>query len=161
MLFSTPVMAVEPITGAFGFKLGDVWDGEAIETLEEDTLSSHLFIPESPLDAFDAYWVEVTPVKGLIFRIVASKGGECKSQFEVLHNVLNKKYGTALIIPWESELEVEWVIEKDGRLFRAIELKCRVRGEWQEAWLHLTYTDHFIEDNRIDELAEQVDSSNL
>ena len=32
IFFSAPVMAVEPITGAFGFKLGDVWDGEATRT---------------------------------------------------------------------------------------------------------------------------------
>ena len=34
MLFSTPVLAVEPITGAFGFKLGDVFKGFKKEDAE-------------------------------------------------------------------------------------------------------------------------------
>ena len=60
-------MAVEPITGAFGVKLGDVWDGETTSTYERDGYFQHQFTPESPLDAFNIYWVEVTAVKGLIF----------------------------------------------------------------------------------------------
>ena len=93
MLFSTPVMAVEPITGAFGVKLGDVWDGEATRTHEKDGYLQHYFIPDSPLDAFNLYYVYVTPVKGLIFIIVAYKGGSCNSQFKALQQALSKKYG--------------------------------------------------------------------
>ena len=77
MLFSTPVMAVEPITGAFGFKLGDVWDGEAVQTFEE---YRYYFIPDLPHDLFDLYAVEVTPVKKLIYMIAGAghKKGDCE-----------------------------------------------------------------------------------
>ena len=94
MFFSAPVMAVEPITGAFGVKLGDVWDGEATYTTEGDGYFQHIFIPESPLDAFGSYYVHVTPVKGLIFRIRAVKSETlCRIQFIALKQALSKKYG--------------------------------------------------------------------
>ena len=145
MLFSTPVMAVEPIVGAFGFKLGDVWDGEAIATFEKDGYFMHGFIPDSPLDAFNRYSVDVTPVKGLIFKIEAYKDGSCNSQFKALKQALGKKYG-------------EGVRDPSGHIWtqgnRSITLYC-----WNT--LRLTYWDQAIYESRIDELEAQVDSADL
>jgi hypothetical protein len=146
MLFSTPVMAVEPITGAFGFKLGDVWDGEATKTWEGDGYFTHDFIPDSPLDAFEFYWVAVTPVKGLIFTIKASKDGSCNSQLLAFKNALTKKYGSGK----GSLYSHIWT---QGN--RTIELSCR------RNIFTLTYDDRAIYKSRLDELAEQVDTSNL
>ena len=145
MLFSAPVLAVEPITGAFGLKLGDVWDGEATSTYEGDGYVRHQFIPDSPLDAFKLYRVEVTPVKGLIFNIWAGKGGKCKSQYSALKQVLSKKYG-------EGERDLPRHIWTQGN--RSITLYCRNT-------LSLTYTDQAIDESRIDELEAQAESADL
>ena len=149
MLFSTPVLAVEPISGAFGFKLGDVWDGEATETYEGDGYLKHYFIPESPLDAFQHYWVHVTPVRGLIFRIEAHKDGSCDSQFLAFKNALSKKYGSGKEASYGPVLKRIWT---QGS--RSIELGCTSKPRFD-----LSYTDHFIEASRIDEL--EPDTSNL
>ena len=143
MLFSTPVLAVEPITGAFGVKLGEVWDGEATKTREKDGFFRYYFVPESPLDAFDTYYVEVTPVKGLIFRIEAYKRGSCDSQYLAFKQALTKKYGSG-------EKRTHSHIWTQGN--RTIELYCSNQ-------FYLTYTDKFIEASRIDEL--EPDSADL
>ena len=153
MLFSTPVLAVEPISGAFGFKLGDVWDGEATETYEGDGYLKHYFIPESPLDAFQHYWVHVTPVRGLIFRIEAHKDGSCDSQFLAFKNALSKKYGSG------EELSTYYILRRgwtQGN--RTIELECH-DSHLQTVGITLTYTDQAIYDSRIAEL--EPDTSNL
>ena len=144
LCWSAGVMAVEPITGAFGVKLGDVWDGEATKTYEGDGYVRHIFIPESPLDAFGTYWVDVTPVKGLIFTIVASQFDEkCNIQYDVLKSALNKKYGVG-----ESGVNgYEWT---QGN--RSIWLKCTPK-------LKLTYFDYAVYKSRIGEL--EPDTSNL
>ena len=92
MFFSTPVLAVEPITGAFGVKLGDVWDGEATKTDDQDGWFSIYFIPDLPHDLFDTYSVNVTPAKNLIFGIMGTKKGACE-QYQDLKKALIKKYG--------------------------------------------------------------------
>ena len=136
-------MAEEPITGAFGVKLGDVWDGEATKTWERDGFFRHFFIPESPLDAFEDYWVHVTPVKGLIFEIEAYKDGNWKSQFLAFKHALSKKYGSGEGDLWEH-------IWTQGD--RTITLYCYKK-------LRLTYTDHAVYKSRLDEL--EPDTSNL
>ncbi len=93
MLFSTPVLAVEPIVGAFGLKLGDVWDGRATKTYEGYNWVSYDFIPDLPHDLFDEYQVDVTPFKKLIYWIKAIKLGECERQYQDLKKALIKKYG--------------------------------------------------------------------
>ena len=159
MLFSTPVMAVEPIVGAFGFKLGDVWDGEAVSTHEMDGYLLHDFIPDSPLDAFSTYWVDVTLVKGLIFRIEAFKRGSCDSQFLALKNVLSKKYGSGKKLSIGSTANTydmgRYWSSGMGKEFRTIELQCVNRD------LRLKYTDLYLEENRTDELEAQAESADL
>ena len=162
MLFSTPVLAVQPIIGAFGVKLGDVWDGEAIETWERDDYFIHRFIPEFPHDAFDTYYVEVTPVKGLIFKIEAlnwENGAWCETEYKVFKEVLNQKYGKGVAKAEEkggySSSSWSFISFTEEPLSnREIRLVCNNA-------LSLNYIDRFIQASRIKELAEQVDSSNL
>ena len=149
MFFSAPVMAVEPITGAFGQVLGKVWDGEATYTSERDGYFRHNFIPEYPLDAFESYTVEVTPVKGLIFRITAYKSDSCKSQYLAFRQALLKKYGSG------EELSISHILmRKWTQGNRTIELECDYAPR-----LTLIYTDHAIYESRLDEL--EPDTSNL
>jgi len=155
IFFSTPVLAVEPITGAFGLKLGEVWDGEAWLDFDRKgkSFDQYYFTPEFPLDALEYYYVLVTPVKGLIYLVQGHNNSDCKTQYLVLKNALTKKYGEG-----EEDLsnktfavKHKWIQEN-----RTIELECH-----RSPSLSLIYTDHFIEASRLDELAEQVDSSNL
>jgi hypothetical protein len=145
LFVSGVVHAEEPIVGAFGMTLGEVWNGEAAETLERDGYLQHFFIPESPLDAFDNYYVDVTPVKDFIFRIEAWKiGGDYGTQCLAFRQALIKKYGFP---EWLSMVSYEWT---QGN--RSINLYC-----YEE--LRLTYFDLAIYESRLDEL--EPDSSNL
>ena len=161
MFFSAPVMAVEPITGAFGLKLGDVWDGEAITTSEEDDQFVHLFIPDLPHDLFDFYAIQVTPVKKLIFTIIGRKKGECEQQqYQDLKKALIKKYGAGM----EGD--------EAGHLWRQGKRKREHPDEYpnytyakhvliqcEENGLFIYYVDLDIYDSRADELLP--DTSNL
>jgi hypothetical protein len=163
MLFSTPVMAVEPINGAFGLKLGDVWDGEAIKTLEFGNHVRHFFIPDSPLDAFfETYDVEVTPVKGLIFKIRAMKfgGGGCESDYKILEKVLSKKYHEENMssfnpldpLYWQSQwFQKNWSV--------TVKLSCDERK--LASLFVLLYQDNAIYESGLDALAEQLESADL
>ena len=176
-------MAEEPITGAFGVTLGEAvvmatvsfdYDGKKHELevpesffnlpfeQQQATIDSmmrgqkeegyfrHRFIPKSPIDAFDTYYVHVTPVKGLIFRIGAwREGGSCKSQFLAFKQALSKKYGSGKEASYGPVLKRIWT---QGS--RSIELGCTSKPRFD-----LSYTDHFIEASRIDEL--EPDTSNL
>ena len=160
MLFSTPVMAVEPITGAFGVKLGDVWDGEATYTAQQDGYFWHIFITDLPHDLFDAYLVNVTPVKKLIFTIGAAKKGECE-QYQDLKKALIKKYGAG-----EELYEFRHFWEQGKRKLenpvvpyaRTIYIRCEVEEDEETNGLSIYYTDWDIYDSRTDELP---DTSNL
>ena len=166
MLFSTPVMAVEPITGAFGLKLGDVWDGEATETYERDGFFQYDFIPESPHDLFDRYAVHVTLVKKLIFGIGGHKKGECEQQYQDLKKALIKKYGAGEELgdtghSWEQgkrKLE-DPDVHPSFTSARGITIHCNVEeDEWVDG-LYIHYVDLDIHDSRTDELLP--DTSNL
>ena len=159
MLFSTPVMAVEPITGAFGLKLGDVWDGEATETYERDGFFQYDFIPESPHDLFDRYAVHVTLVKKLIFGIGGHKKGECEQQYQDLKKALIKKYGAG-----EELDEFRYVWGQGKRKLespaipyaRTILIRCNVDEETYGR--DINYVDWDIADSVPDHLP---DTSNL
>ena len=161
MFFSTPVMAVEPITGAFGIKLGDVWNEKAHYTYERDGYLRAPVIPESPLDAFTHYYIEVTPVKGLIFRIEAWKGGNGTNQWTVLERVLSKKYGKPAArridpLVWEAS-------------WRQANRIIKLRYSWNfnkkleiiDQGLILQYADYAIYRSRLDELVEEVEPDSL
>ena len=155
MLFSTPVMAEEPIVGAFGLKLGDVWDGEATKTYEGDYYVGHHFIPESPSDMFAFYFINVTPIKGLIYTIGAGwNDDDCSIQFIALKKLLSKKYGSGEIVHKDRLLADakghEWF---QGN--RIIELNCYPFTGYR---LILSYTDKFIEASGIDELTAQAEA---
>ena len=160
MLFSTPVMAVEPITGAFGVKLGDVWDGEAIATFEKDGYFIHGFIPDLPHDLFDTYAVNVTPVKKLIFAIGGAKKGGCE-QYQALKKALIKKYGAG-----EERDEFGHVWGHGQRKLqtsfwpyaRTIYIRCKVKEDEGIKGLYINYQDWDIYDSRTDKLP---DTSNL
>jgi hypothetical protein len=157
MLFSAPVLAVEPITGAFGLKLGDVWDGETTRIDEKDGFFQHYFIPDLPHDLFDEYSVNVTPVKKLIFGIEGYKKGECE-QYQDLKKALIKKYGAG---EWFDESKYVWgqgkrKLEKPGLPYaRSIVLQC----DLEKHSLYIYYIDWDIHDSRADELLP--DTSNL
>jgi hypothetical protein len=160
MLFSTPVMAVEPITGAFGVKLGDVWDGEATRTDEEDGYVVHHFIPDLPHDLFDTYVVHVTPVKKLIYLIWGGKveTGECE-QYQDLKKALIKKYGAGIEF---DEFTHFWgqgnnkLENPDIPHARTILVRCNVDEETYG--FHISYLDRDIYDSIADDLP---DTSNL
>ena len=166
MLFSAPVMAVEPITGAFGLKLGDVWDGEATETYERDGAFQHVFIPDLPHDLFDVYTVAVTPVKNLIFGIMGTKKGECEQQYQDLKKALIKKYGAG-----EEVNEFRHLWEQGKRKLenpdehpsftsaRMITIHCNVEEDETPNGLYIHYDDLDILDSLSDELLP--DTSNL
>ena len=156
MFFSTPVMAEEPIVGAFGLKLGDVWDGEAIATRDFDTYFQHRFIPEFPHDLFDTYTVLVTPVSNLIFGIMGIKKGDCE-QYQDLKKALIKKYGAGIMA---NEIGHLWRQSKrklehpnDEMHVRVIAIKCDAVG------FRIFYHDYNIDDSIADELLP--DTSNL
>ena len=160
MLFSTPVMAEEPITGAFGVKLGDVWDGEAIETWEVDGAFRHRFIPDLPHDLFDAYLVHVTPVKKLIYLIWGGKEetGECE-QYQDLKKALIKKYGAGIEV---DEFTHFWgqgnnkLENPDIPHARTIFVRCNVDEETYG--FYISYLDEDIYHSLTDDLP---DTSNL
>ena len=155
------MLAVEPITGAFGVKLGDVWDGEATYTAQQDGYFWHIFIPDLPHDLFDTYAVNVTPVKKLIFEIIGYKKGVCEKQYQDLKKALIKKYGAG-----EERDEFGHVWGHGQRKLqtsfwpyaRTIYIRCKVKEDEGIKGLYINYQDWDIYDSRTDEL---TDTSNI
>jgi len=151
IFLSTPVMAVEPITGAFGFKLGDVFKGfkkEDVEAAIKDKYNPGVLYYRFKPDVIDDFWtsfsrglhdsayVYVTLDKGLIYSIRANVWlgfNQCGSVvMNRLEQEVSKKYGP----PTESRvLFVDtstnspaianwWIQYKDGKEFRAVRTGC-------------------------------------
>lgn len=97
LLVATPSHA-EPLEGAFGMKLGDVFKGpfKATSSLNDGT-PLYEFTPAKPYRAFTRYYVTVTPTTKRISRIWAIGDQEsdpkCDAERNVIKAVLEKKYG--------------------------------------------------------------------
>ncbi len=69
--------AIDPLDGAFGLRLGDVFTPNetnsqgTVRTDEHAHLPAYRFQPQVPNRNFTEYWVYVTPTTHRIFRIVA------------------------------------------------------------------------------------------
>jgi len=127
IFFSAPVIAEEPITGAFGMTLGEVADGVLRDRLTHDGYVSYRFKPKTPVEPFDYYKVHVTPVKGLVFLIQADQDvrGGCTASLNALKKALDRKYG-ASVIPETSDgtRRANWRRDRGEENFRSISLSC-------------------------------------
>ena len=164
ILFSTPVLAEEPIVGAFGVKLGEVWDGEATRIDERGGFFQYYFMPDLPHHLFDTYVVNVTPVSNLIFGIWGAKKGNCEQQYQDLKKALIKKYGAGE----EDEFRHFWVqgkrkLENPDEFpsftsARMIVMGCQLKEDEETNVLSIYYIDWDIADSRAELLP---DTSNL
>jgi len=159
IFFSAPVIAEEPITGAFGMTLGEAASLNPWNRTTHDGYVSYKFKPTTPVEPFSNYKISVTPVKELVFLIQPSADvrGGCTASLNALKKALDRKYG-ASVIPETSDgtIKANWRRDRGEENFRSISLSCSYSNN-----LYLTYSDYFVKAGMADELNAETDSGNL
>ena len=88
--------AAEKIEGAFGLKLGEVFEPTTVTVDPLNQGDGYEFKPDQPNAAFSSYWVWVTPNSHRIYRIVAvgvcADTAERERTMEKITAVLSSKY---------------------------------------------------------------------
>jgi hypothetical protein len=151
--------AEEPITGAFGQALSDVANGSLRNRQNQDGYFRYRFTPKTPVTPFKYYYVDVTPVKELVFLIMAQAfvGVEgCTASYNAFKKTLNRKYGASVTSETSGGTRrATWRRKKGGKDFRQIALWC------SSDYIALTYKDYFVEEGMADELSAETESGNL
>ena len=160
LLVSGVAHVEEPIIGAFGMTLGEVADGDLYDRVTKDGYLGYNFIPETPVNPFRGYRVEVTPVKELVFIIRAwgSMGNEgCIASYNAFKKALDRKYGVS-VTPETSggTRKAKWSRKRGEEGFRSISLSCS-----SSYYIYLAYRDYFVEAGMADELNAETESDNL
>lgn len=156
----------EPIEGAFGFKLGEVFDPtNAAKTASEicyfpvdESRSVHKTVPiyfvsvTNATKAFYKIFLEITPKSHIIYRITAKGNEFSKEEREALESTLRSKYDSTAT----GSLSHDKVIDQSNRYVRIrsvrqpsvyINIPASVHSE-------LTYTDHGLLKQALKEEAE-------
>ena len=158
-LFSSSVLS-EEIKGAFGLKLGDVFEEDLYEIGNtEGGKIIYSFQPTNPHMSFLYFGVLLTPDTKIIYEIWAwnkyDDSAECKSNFEILEILLDKKYSTLKsdIISMDSESAYYKQNE------RYISLRCPL--EFSSSPIYLQYADKELRKLAITEEAVKTNSDGL
>lgn len=94
-----PFLYAIPITGAFGLKLGQVFNVKKAKGVVEEHNEPpfYLFAPTSPVHELDTYYVRLTPADNRVYEIWGikyfEKHRECKAVEKKIVEILTKKYG--------------------------------------------------------------------
>ncbi len=157
--------STEEITGAFGIKLGDVFQPTLAD--KDSTLSDgaimYQFEPQQPFRSFTNYYASITPKTHKIYSILGVGTIEsdqvCKKEQAVVMSILKEKYGKSnnnndTLKPREAEL-----IDQGNR---AVSTKCS--GD-SNAKISVKYYDNNLKDlaekERIEFESSKVDAGGL
>lgn len=115
----TAVITSARIEGAFGKKLGDVFDIKSALSTKDggDGNPQYKFTPDVPFRSFDDYFLQVTPTTHKIYSIYAignqgSNRGKAEQEVRLIAELLSQKYG-----PSKSNYNGHSIMQKDASVF--------------------------------------------
>ena len=159
-LFFSPSVFSQVITGAFGLKLGDVFTEDLIEVGNtEGGKIIYSFQPTNPHMSFLYFGVLLTPDTKIIYEIWAwnkfDDSAECKSNFEIVEVLLDKKYGELKSDTISMDSESAYYKQNE----RYISLRCPLK--FSSSPIYLQYVDKELGKLAITEEAEKTNSDGL
>lgn len=102
--------AAEKIQGAFGIKLGDVFDPTGKNALEIGPVVGYRFFPTNAFRSFTNYYVEITPISHRIWRISACgyppEGRSCAEEKQLIFHILKAKYAARDLYLGDEDMRV-------------------------------------------------------
>lgn len=152
LLLTTPALAFNEITGAFGLELGGLFLPEQMATGKgnmTDKTPIFFFAPDPAYSALETYYVKIAPTSKTIYEIVAETsyegyGNGCKNEMETLAGLIKKKYGK---IKKNDFMGVSYSVYLGSR---SIFISCGLMDDR----LRITYSDSEIESKAKQEVVD-------
>lgn len=165
LLQAMTAIAKEPIKGAFGFELGQIFDKKMAisDNLgDPDDFQMYYIEPVNPYDKFLVYMVTVTPVSNVILSIAAAgetKANSCSNEMDVLVSLLSKKYGE---LKKPDGFQVD-PVKKITVGSRSIEVSCDIGYETSKLAINYVDSDLFLKGDkeRIELKSKKVNKDGL